>query len=191
LPRWRSMYSATPPVRGAGCVPRSGSFMVAVRSNSWSLKLARVSSRSSYTASMTALRPISLRTSGRWHTRGRRVVYCAQNPAAALLETLVHFEIDIQGLPTRYRLLKIEAPDDVHLERVPLQSLPADWPARTEVTRAVGDEWLTSGASALLSVPSAIVPETWNVLLNPGHHAAPRVVVVGIGEHAIDPRLLK
>jgi RES domain-containing protein len=118
-------------------------------------------------------------------------VYCAQNPAAALLEILVHFEIDIQGLPTRYRLLKIEAPDDVHMERVQVQSLPLDWPARTEVTRALGDGWLTSGASAHLTVPSAIVPETWNVLLNPVHHDATRVVVVDIGEHAIDRRLLK
>jgi RES domain-containing protein len=40
-----------------------------------------------------------LRVSGRWHTRGKRVVYCAENPAAALLEILVHFEIEIGDLP--------------------------------------------------------------------------------------------
>jgi len=130
----------------------------------------------------------TLRTPGRWHTRGRRVVYCAQNPAAALLEILVHFEIDIQDLPLRYRLLKIEAPDDVHIERVSVDQLPADWPERTEVTRTCGDGWLTSGSSALLSVPSAIVPETFNVLLNPAHQDAKRVVIVETGEHAFDPR---
>lgn len=43
------------------------------------------------------------RASGRWHTRGRRVVYCAENAAAALLEILVHFEIEIRDLPVRYR----------------------------------------------------------------------------------------
>jgi RES domain-containing protein len=69
--------------------------------------------------------------------------------------------------------------------------LPADWPERTEVTRARGDGWLTSGSSALLSVPSAIVPETFNVLLNPAHQGAKRVVIVETGEHAIDPRLPK
>jgi RES domain-containing protein len=132
-----------------------------------------------------------LRTPGRWHTRGRRVVYCAQNPAAALLEILVHFEIDIQDLPVRYRLLKIEAPDDVHVERVSLDQLPADWPEKTEVTRALGDGWLTKGSAALLSVPSAIVPETFNVLLNPAHEDASRIVTVQTDEHAIDPRLLK
>jgi RES domain-containing protein len=133
----------------------------------------------------------ALRTPGRWHTRGRRVVYCAQNPAAALLEILVHFEIDIQNLPLRYRLLKIEAPDDVHFDRVSVDQLPADWPERTEMTRALGDRWLANGSSAFLSVPSAIVPETFNVLLNPAHRDAKRVVIVETGEHAIDPRLLK
>jgi RES domain-containing protein len=133
----------------------------------------------------------ALRAPGRWHTRGRRVVYCAQSPAAALLEILVHFEIDIQDLPVRYRLLKIEAPDDVQVERVSVEQLPPDWPEKTEVTRTLGDGWLTLGSAALLSVPSAIVPETFDVLLNPAHRDAKRMVIVQTGEHAIDPRLLK
>ena len=133
----------------------------------------------------------ALRTPGRWHTRGRRVVYCAQSAAAALLEILVHFEIDIQDLPIRYRLLKVEAPDNVHVERVSVDQLPADWSERTEVTRALGAAWLARGSTALLTVPSAIVPETFNVLLNPAHQDATRIVIVHAGDHAIDPRLLK
>ena len=133
----------------------------------------------------------ALRTPGRWHTRGRRVVYCAQSPAAALLEILVHFEVDIQDLPVRYRLLKIEASDDVQVERVSVDQLPADWQEKIDVTRALGDGWLTKGAAALLTVPSAIVPETFNVLLNPAHRDSERIVIVQAGEHATDPRLLK
>ena len=133
----------------------------------------------------------ALRTPGRWHTRGRRVVYCAQSPAAALLEILVHFEIDIQDLPVRYRLLKIEAPDDAQVESVSVNRLPADWPERIDVTRALGDGWLTTGSAALLSVPSAIVPETFNVLLNPAHRDAKRIVIAQAGEHGIEPRLLR
>ena len=120
----------------------------------------------------------ALRTPGRWHTRGRRVVYCAQSPAAALLEILVHFEIDIQDLPVRYRLLKIEAPDDVQDESVSVDDLPTDRPERSEVTRALGDAWLAKGSAALLNVPSAIVPQTFNVLLNPAHQDAKRLVIV-------------
>jgi RES domain-containing protein len=65
-----------------------------------------------------------------------------------------------------------------------------DWPERTEATRALCDGWLTKGSAALLGVPPAIVPETFNVLLNPAHQDAKRIVMVQTGEHAIDPRLL-
>ena len=133
----------------------------------------------------------ALRASGRWHSRGRRVVYCAENPATALLEILVHFEIEIRDLPARYRLLKIGVPDDVRAERVLLDDIPGDWPEKTEVTRAIGDQWLAGGSTALLTVPSALVPETFNVLLNPAHQDAKRIVVTRISEHVIDQRLLK
>jgi RES domain-containing protein len=118
-------------------------------------------------------------------------VYCAQSPAAALLEILVYFEIDIQDLPVRYRLLKIHAPDNLPAERVSVDQLPSDWPAKTEETRALGNAWLARYSAALLMVPSAIVPETVNVLVNPAHPDAKRIVIVEMGEHAIDPRLLK
>jgi RES domain-containing protein len=133
----------------------------------------------------------ALRASGRWHTRGTRIVYCAENPAAALLEILVHFEIEIRDLPARYRLLKIDVPDDVQIGRVSLEDLSKDWPENPEMTRAIGDAWLASGSTALLRVPSAIVPETYNVLLNPGHQDAKRIVVVRASEHVIDARLMK
>lgn len=133
----------------------------------------------------------ALRASGRWHTRGRRIVYCAQTPAAALVETLVHFEVGIGDLPVRYRLLKIEAPEDAAVEHVRPDQFPTDWIVRSDVTRAVGDEWLASARSALLLVPSAVVPETFNVLLNPAHQDADRIVVAQVSDHVIDPRLLE
>ena len=132
-----------------------------------------------------------MRASGRWHTRGRRVVYCSEGPAAALLEILVHFEIDVRELPTRYRLLKLQAPDDLVVEVVAAADLPADWLDRTDLTRAAGDRWLQASRSPLLRVPSAVVPETFNVLLNPGHKQAGRVAVAKMSEHVIDPRLLR
>lgn len=132
-----------------------------------------------------------LRVSARWHTRGRRIVYCAESPAAALLETLAHFEIPIEDLPRRYRLLKIEVPDDLVVERVSLADLPEDWTERRDVTRPKGDAWLALRRSPLLSVPSALVPETFNLLLNPAHPDAPRIVVARVSEHVVDPRLVR
>jgi RES domain len=73
----------------------------------------------------------------------------------------------------------------------PLRVKPADWPEKTETTRALGDAWLARDSAALLLVPSAIVPETFNVLLNPTHKDAERIVIVQTGDYAIDPRLLK
>jgi RES domain-containing protein len=133
----------------------------------------------------------ALRASGRWHTRGRRVVYCAQSPAAALLEILVHFEIEVEDLPARYRLLKLEAPDDLPIEHVLLADLPEEWIKKTEVTRAMGDRWLEANRSPLLIVPSAVVSETFNVRLNPRHREARRATIVQVTEQAIDPRLVR
>jgi RES domain-containing protein len=132
-----------------------------------------------------------MRAAGRWHTRGRRIVYCSETPAAALLEILVHFEMDVFDLPARYRLLQLDAPDTVAIERLAPADLPQDWVARTSVTRALGDRWLQERRTALLRVPSAIVPDTFNVLLNPGNAEAGRIAVMMISEHPIDPRLVK
>jgi len=119
------------------------------------------------------------------------VVYCSESPAAALLETLVHFEIELRDLPARYRLLRIEAPDGVRAERVLVDELPMDWPDKPDVTRPIGDRWLQNASTAMLRVPSVLVPETFNVLLNPAHPDAMRIVVAQISEHVIDARLLK
>lgn len=131
-----------------------------------------------------------LRWPGRWHSRGRRIVYCTQSPAAALLERLVHVEGAIGDLPARYRLLKISVPDTA-VERLEVGVLPDRWVEREESTQTIGDAWLAAGLSALLLVPSAIVPETMNVLINPAHAAAATIELVGTSDHVIDPRLLR
>ena len=116
--------------------------------------------------------------------------HCSESPAAALLEILVHFEIDVRDLPTRYRLLELRGPDDLVIEDVPAADLPMDWLDQTHVTRAIGDRWLQIGRSPLLRVPSAVVPEAFNVLLNPGHEHAGRLTVAQVSDHVMDPRLL-
>ena len=132
-----------------------------------------------------------LRTPGRWHTRGRRVVYCAPNPATALLEVLVHAEIDMEDLPTTFGYLEIEAPDSVSATTIFVGARARDWRTNLAVTRHAGDEWLRSGQTALLRVPSVIVPETWNPLINPLHPDATQIRIVRRHHHGIDPRLLR
>lgn len=130
-----------------------------------------------------------LRASGRWHSRGRRIVYCALNPATALLEMLVHAEIDAADLPVSYRLMKIDVPDDLPHQRINVDELPPDWRQDIGLTRRLGDDWLASGATPLLLVPCAVVAETDNMLINPAHPESARIRLIESRDHPLDGRL--
>jgi RES domain-containing protein len=111
--------------------------------------------------------------SARWHTAGRRIVYMTESPTSAILETLVHFDGDIEDIPDFYNLLQISIPDDAAIQR--LDPPPGSkWREDQTITRDLGDIWLASSKTALARVPSAIAPHTWNYLLNPAHPDASR-----------------
>jgi len=126
-----------------------------------------------------------LRASGRWHTRGKRIVYCVPNPAAALVEILVHAEIDIDDVPSTLQYLEIEASDAVSTAAAFADAVDP------EKSRRIGDEWLRSGRTALLRVPSVVVPATWNVLINPQHPDSAVISIIGVHQHRIDGRLFR
>lgn len=130
-----------------------------------------------------------LYVSGRWHTKGRPVVYCTLNPATALLETLVHIEIDSEDRPERFQVLRIEGPGHVSRERVEAGALSPDSATDISVTQGIGNLWLLERRSLLLEVPSVLVPETWNVLVNPLHAEAGLLQVEQVYEHPFDARL--
>ena len=133
-----------------------------------------------------------LRASARWHSKGHEIVYCAEAPTGALLEALVHLEVEsVEALPKRYQLLRIAHPDDVPLEEVPLAALPPDWKRRTLLTRSIGDAWLAAGRSAALRVPSAVAPHAFNVLLNPRLFRGTGVRVTARNRYPFDTRLFK
>jgi RES domain-containing protein len=131
-----------------------------------------------------------LHASGRWHTRGRRVVYLADHPASALLEVMVHLEIDAEDLPTHYRLLGVDVPDDAPTASHNDSDLPEGWREQKALTQALGDAWLREAPTALLRVPSAIVPDASNYLLNPAHADAARISIASAVRAAFDPRLM-
>ena len=131
-----------------------------------------------------------LMASGRWHTRGRRILYCAPDPATALLEVLVHSAVRIPAALEGFQFLKIEVPDDISIERVEDRSLPDDWVARPEVTRALGDRWLREGSRPVLLVRSVLVPETWHALVNPLHQEALRITSLDQIRFPLDARVL-
>jgi RES domain-containing protein len=131
-----------------------------------------------------------LHASGRWHSRGRRIVYLADHPASALVEVMAHLEIDAEDLPTHYQLLGVEVPESAAITAFDENDLPHGWRQQLLLTRARGDDWLRAGATALLRVPSAIVPEAANYLLNPAHPDAARMTIASAIRAAFDPRLM-
>ncbi|HET9181410.1 MAG TPA: RES family NAD+ phosphorylase [Candidatus Angelobacter sp.] len=128
---------------------------------------------------------------GRWHFQGTPVVYLAENPAGALLEVLVHLELDITGLPAGYKLLKIEATAAVLRENLNEAEFPSRWRENRRVTAELGTNWLKRGGAALLRVPSAIVPETFNFVLNPLHPDAAKLKILWHRNYPWDSRLLR
>jgi RES domain-containing protein len=128
---------------------------------------------------------------GRWHSRGGRIVYLADHPASALVEVLVHLEVDAAELPTAYQLLDIEIPDTMRFETMEIADLPDDWQSHERVTRALGDRWLAERRTGLLRVPSAIVPATSNWLLNSAHADARALTIAEIIRAPFDQRLRK
>ena len=129
---------------------------------------------------------------GRWHSRGRPIVYLAEHPALALLERFVHLEIDPGDLPQTYQLVEVEVPDETRIENVDvaqLEDTDAAWREDVAVTRDIGDAWLKATRTALLRVPSVILPKSTNVLLNPTHPDTSKAAIVEVTQPAYDPRL--
>ncbi|MGC9199648.1 MAG: RES family NAD+ phosphorylase [Acidobacteriaceae bacterium] len=130
-----------------------------------------------------------LYVAGHWHTKGHPVIYCTRNPATALLETLVHIEIDLEDQPRQFQMLKIEGPDSLSIETIAPDFLPRHWAEDPTITQTIGDQWLTRKRSLLLQVPSVLVSETWNVLVNPQHSERRRLKITKILQHPFDARL--
>jgi len=128
-----------------------------------------------------------LRAPGRWHERGLPVVYLAETPAGALLEVCVHTAAN--DIPPSYTLVAITVRAGTSVETVDVNSLPREWLENLEATRAIGSEWLRSMRSALLRVPSVLVPATWNMLLNPRHPESKEIEVTRVLEYPFDVRL--
>lgn len=127
---------------------------------------------------------------GRWNAPGRVVIYTSATLALAALEYLVH--VDPGDVPADLTALTIDVPDDVVGAAVAVAALPGGWermPAPPPC-RCIGDAWLREGVSLALPVPSALVPEELNVLLDPGHPAAHRLRVVAERPFSFDRRLL-
>jgi len=127
---------------------------------------------------------------GRWNHPGVAVVYASATLALAILELLVH--VDAATIPEDLVTFAIDVPERLTMTRVAEADLPAGWcyyPS-PEATRDVGTRWVREGKTAVLVVPSAVVPQENNYLLNPAHPEFSRLRIGKPQAFRFDPRLL-
>ncbi len=131
-------------------------------------------------------------TGGRWNRSGTPMLYAASSIALACLETLVH--LGAGGLPLNRYLVRIDIPEDLwaRARAMTAATAPVGWDAipagRTSLE--TGEEWVGTQASALLLVPSIVVPEEQNVLINPAHPDAAQLVCAKLRRWQYDARLV-
>ena len=126
---------------------------------------------------------------GRWNPKGVPMVYTAANQSLAMLEMLVQD----QPLRARYVMVEARIPSGVTIDRLRIDALPSDWRdigARGKL-QAIGAEWARTRSTAVLAVPSAIVPAESNYLLNPLHPDFKRIKIGKQTTVETDLRLIK
>jgi len=128
---------------------------------------------------------------GRWNSKGTRMLYATDSRALAKLEVAVNMPLN--KLPKNYYMTIIEIPDALILE-YDLKNLKGkDWKNNPPIkfTQTVGDQFIASGRSLVLKVPSAVVEGDFNYLVNPEHTAIGEIKIISSQKFSFDLRLFK
>ena len=129
---------------------------------------------------------------GRWNSIGKAMVYTSRSVALAYLESLAHLG---REAPRNRFLIRISVPDRIWEQALwaKEKDLPRTWRAEPfgQASTQFGDKWLAAGKSILLCLPSVIVPEDTNVLINPAHKDAGFITGKVHRQILYDPRLLR
>lgn len=126
---------------------------------------------------------------GRWNMKGRAVIYASESQSLACLENLAHRTG--LGPSGDFKVFVLEVPDDVHIDIVHLTDLPTGWRSLTDlrICQRLGEDWIMKGKSAMLKVPSVIIPEEKNVVINTMHPDFRSVKVREVLPFFFDPRM--
>jgi RES domain-containing protein len=126
---------------------------------------------------------------GRWNRKGTAVIYTAESRALCALEMLVNAD----ELAGDYVAVPIDVPDEIAVQAISAADLARGWDASaaTDVTRDIGTNWANGLATAVLSVPSAVIPQERNYILNPTHPDFSRIVFASPEPFDFDDRLTR
>ena len=128
---------------------------------------------------------------GRWNHKGVAVVYASESRALAALEYLVH--VPMSTIPRDLEMMELVIPEQIIPENIDTADLPLKWREYPPPQRlaTLGSNWVHSNRSLLLRVPSAVVENEFNVLINPEHEDLKRIRTIGPVQFEFDGRLLK
>jgi RES domain-containing protein len=143
------------------------------------------------TAKQWADRLVASGYPARWNSMGIYTIYSASSRSLACLENLVH--MDIASLQQLFRVCIIEVPDDLKIGNVNSDELPENWhlpdPDGYSICQPIGDRWNLENKLLMLRVPSAIIKNEYNYLINPNHPDLIKLKILGIEPFFFDDRL--
>ncbi|HAQ21010.1 MAG TPA: RES domain-containing protein [Prolixibacteraceae bacterium] len=129
---------------------------------------------------------------GRWHEKGNLVIYTSEHASLAAWEKIVHVA-SFENLPDNLLLVKIEIPDEIEIQTVPQMVLVKGWNSYPFSNETVnyGTSFLRKKKHLALKVPSVIIPDEYNIILNPLHPDINLCKVISIEPFIFDRRVLK
>ena len=128
---------------------------------------------------------------GRWNKAGDGMIYFSQNLSLCLLEIIVH--VDYAALPLDYSFLEVEIPDSSIKNIQSIDFIEPKWSTEAAVNKLqmLGSSWLKKKESLAMRVPSAVMHQENNILVNPSHKDFGKLKIIKIGKMDFDPRLLR
>ncbi len=128
------------------------------------------------------------RYGGRWNSKGNAVVYTSVSISLSLLELLIH---SVSHDEIKVNELMVIETNANQLKEINAMQLKTGWREDIDYCKYIGDEFLESQSSLLMKVPSAIIPEEYNILINPKHRDFTRVKIKTAKIFQFDLRLFK
>jgi RES domain-containing protein len=127
----------------------------------------------------------------RWNSKEIKMIYTAESRALACLENIVHR--NSKGLQNHFRVMLINIPDNILIQKITETDMIKDWKEFNKMafTQSLGDNWIRTGNTAVLKVPSAVVTGDSNHLLNPAHKDYPSIKLLSSQPFEFDDRIKK
>ena len=123
---------------------------------------------------------------GRWNDPGKYLVYTAENNVLAAFE--VALRVPLEHISKNYVMVPIEIPDKTEVME---PALPRQWHLKMEITRSIGEKFVNERKYLMMKVPSALISDSFNYLINPNHALIKKVTVLDARPILFDKRLLE